>query len=96
MIKLDAGNVLLKPSHRKQLFTCLRRPARLGERLDVDMTLSMERIGRRYEVRANLHGSAGDADFRCRQRHWQDAVRDISGLMTNRLHEQCLHRGIST
>ena len=33
MIKLDLGNVLLKPSHRKQLMSWLRRSLRLGERL---------------------------------------------------------------
>ena len=69
MIKLDAGNVLLKPSHRKQLMGWLKRAVRLGERVgDFMLTVSMERTGRRYEARALVHNSAGDFDCRARQR----------------------------
>ena len=35
MIKLDAGNVPLKPSHRRQLMTWLKRSLRLGQQLGV-------------------------------------------------------------
>ena len=51
MIKLEPGNVLLKPSQRKQLMTWLRRSLRLGERLgNFVLTITMQRSGRFYEM----------------------------------------------
>ncbi len=78
MIKLDLGNVLLKPSHRKQLMSWLKRPLRLGEKLgNFVLTLTLHRVGRGYEVRASVVDSAGSFDCRSRQRDWRDAFRDI-------------------
>jgi hypothetical protein len=54
MIKLDAGNVLLKPSHRRQLMTALRRCMRIGERLgNFVLSITMRRCGRALELRAS-------------------------------------------
>jgi len=93
MIKLDVGNVLLKPSHRKQLMGWLRRAVRLGERVgDFALTVSMERIGRRYEARALVHNSAGDFDCRSRHTDWRNAARDLASSLASRLHEQQLLR----
>ena len=52
MVKLESGNVLLKPSHRKQIMGWLRRSSRLGERLgDFDLTVQLSRVGHHHEVR---------------------------------------------
>jgi hypothetical protein len=89
MIKLEAGNVLLKPSHRRQLMAWLKRAFRLGARLGgLVVTLSMQRIGRLYEVRAAVHDAAGDFDCRSRHRDWRSAVRDVTMSLTSRLHAQ--------
>lgn len=76
MVKLEAGNVLLKPSHRRQLMGWLRRSSKIGNRLgDFDMTIKLARIGNQHEVQAAVHDSAGDFTCRARQRDWRDAVR---------------------
>jgi hypothetical protein len=93
MIKLDAGNVLLKPSQRRQLMTWLRRSLRLGARLGgFVLTITLHRIGRLYEVRANVHDRAGDFDCRSRRRDWRAACRELSKMLAGRLHDQNLHR----
>lgn len=91
MIQFDPGNVLLKPSHRRQLMAWLRRALRIGQRLgNFVLQLSMKRVGRSYEVNAVVHDSAGN--FRCRiKRHdWQNAVRELSRTLCVRLHDQRL------
>ena len=46
MIELDVGNVLLKPSHRRQLSALLRSSLRLGRQLGAfDLTITMRRAG---------------------------------------------------
>jgi hypothetical protein len=93
MIKLDAGNVLLKPSHRRQLMGWLRRVARLGQRLGgFVLTLSLHRVGRAYEVRARVHDARGDFGCRARTRDWRHAVRDVIVILTHRVHAQCVAR----
>jgi hypothetical protein len=90
-IHLDVGNVLLKPSHRRQLMTWLKRAMRLGAKLgDLVVTLTLQRIGRQYEVRATVHDSAGDFDCRRRDRDWRDAMRDVVMTLTAKLHSQRL------
>jgi hypothetical protein len=91
MIKLDSGNVLLKPSHRKQLMTWLRRAMRLGQRIgNFALSISMQRIGRAYEVRATVEDSVGTLNCRARRHDWQDALRDLVRRLTLWLHEQQL------
>src|SRR2546423_1301913 len=95
MIKLDAGNVLLKPSQRKQLMTWLRRSLRLGDRLgDFVLKIKFHRVGKQYEVRADVHDSAGDFGCRSRQTHWRDAIRDLARKLVNRLHDQWVRRAV--
>ena len=90
-IHLDAGNVLLKPSHRRQLMTWLKRAIRLGAKLgDLVVNLTLQRIGNCYEVRATVHDSAGDFGCRRRDRDWRDALRDVVLTLTSRLHAQRL------
>ncbi|HEX2971753.1 MAG TPA: hypothetical protein VHP11_05440 [Tepidisphaeraceae bacterium] len=91
MIKLEPGNVLLKPSHRKQMNAWLKRSLRLGQRMeDFDVTLSLSRIGHAYEVQARVHDSAGDFGCRCRQRDVRNALRDVAISLASRLHDQRL------
>jgi hypothetical protein len=93
MIKVDAGNVLLKPSHRRQLMGWLRRAVRLGERVgDFMLTVTIKKIGRFYEVRATVHDAAGNFDCRVRKHDWRTAVRDLVWALTGRLHAQQLAR----
>ena len=93
MIKLNAGNVLLTPSQRRQISTLLRRCVRLGNRLgDFAVNIFIRRSGRIYEMRADVHDRAGDFACRARQNNWQDALRDLARSLTQRLHEQCLRR----
>ena len=93
MIKLEAGNVLLKPSHKRQLMSWLRRALRIGERLgEFTLLITMRRTGRQCEVRARVHDSAGDFVCRSRQHDWRDAVRELVRALVNRLHAQKLGR----
>ena len=93
MIKLEAGNVLLKPSHRRQLMSWLRRAMRMGARLgEFTLTITMHRTGRQCEVHARVHDSAGDFVCRSRQHDWRDAMRDLVRTLVNALHAQQLGR----
>ena len=96
MIKLDLGNVLLKPSHRKQLMGGLRRSLRLGERLgDFALSISLRRTGHMYEAQAAVSDAAGDFGCRSRQSDWRSAIRDLVKTLTLRLHDQCLRRSVA-
>lgn len=93
MVKLNAGNVLLKPSHRRQLMNRLRRSMRMGTRLgNFAMTIQMERVGKQFEVRADVQDSAGNFQCRSRRTDFDNAVRDLTGAVANRLHDQCLQQ----
>lgn len=68
MIKLEAENVLLKPSHRKQVMAWLRRAMKLGQRLgDFVMTVTLRRSGKSVEATAIVHDSAGDFGLKTRE-----------------------------
>ena len=91
MIKLDSGNVLLKPSQRRQLMAWLRRSLKLGERLgNFVLTISMWRTGRQFELRAAVRDGAGDFGCRVRRNDWQGALRDLVRDVCRQLHGQCL------
>jgi hypothetical protein len=93
MIKLHAGNVLLKPAQRRQITTLLRRCVRLGKRLgDFVLNITMKRAGRFFEMRADVHDRVGDFACRTRQNNWQDALRELARSLTRRLHAQRLQR----
>jgi hypothetical protein len=93
MIKLNAGNVLLKPSHRRQLMAWLRRSLRIGSRLgQFALVITMRRQGRQCEVTAQVHDAAGSFVCRSRQHEWRDAVRDLVRSLVNRLHDQQLRQ----
>ncbi len=93
MIKLQAGNVLLTPSQRRQITALLRRCVRLGKRIgDIVLNISIRRAGRIFELRADVQGRAGAFACRARQNNWHDALRDLARTLTQRLHAQRLAR----
>jgi hypothetical protein len=96
MIKLEAGNVLLKPSHKRQLMSWLRRALRMGSRLgQFTLLITMRRSGRQCEVRAQVHDAAGDFVCRSRQHDWRDAVRDLVRDLVHHLQAQRLGRALT-
>ena len=93
MIKLDPGNVLLKPSHRRQLMTWLRRSLKLGSRLgNFALKITLRRSGKMFDVRANVSDSRGAFDCHARRHDWRTAMRLLVQTVTSRLHQQCLRR----
>ena len=93
MITLDSGNVLLKPSHRRQLMSWLKRALRLGQRLgDFVLNITLHRVGRLFEVRATVHDSAGDFVCRYREADWHYAMRGLVRQLSDRLHDQHIQR----
>ena len=95
MVKLEPGNVLLKPSHRRQLMGWLRRSSRMGERLgDFDLTITISRIGNQHEAIAAVHDAAGDFVCRTRQRDWRDAMRELIHRLVIQLQNQRLRQAM--
>lgn len=95
MIKLDEGNVLLKPAQRRQFLACFRRALRLGSRLgDFVLTITVRRVGRLFELHADIHDRFGDFHCRSRQNDWRTVLRDLSRAICNGLHEQRLRMAV--
>ena len=94
MVKLDAGNVLLKPSQRKQLMSWLKRAMHLGKRIgDFLLTIKLKRQGRLYDVRATVHDAVGDFKLGSRSSDCREAFRTLCRKLAVRLHDQALvHR----
>ncbi len=92
MIQLNAGNVLLKPSQRKQLMTWLKRSLRFGQRMaGFVMSITMHRAGKFVEITASVSGKSVQTTFRSRQTDWSDAARDLVRKLTSYLHDQSVH-----
>jgi len=93
MLKLDSGNVLLKPSNRRQLMSWLKRAIRFGERMgNLVISITMHRVGRLVEIRANVADGNGVIAFRSRQTDWRDAARQLVRMLTGHLHDRGIHR----
>ena len=93
MIQLNAGNVLLKPSHRKQVMASLRRAMKIGQRLgNFILNVSMSRCGRHYEIKATVRDSAGSFTCHSRRQDWRGAMRELAHMLVSRLHQQWLMR----
>ncbi len=96
MIQLNSGNVLLKPSHRKQVMSSLRRAAKMGERLgQFTLNLTLHRSGRAVEVSASVKDSVGKFDLRSRSGDWRTAIRNLVRMIAVRLHEQLISRAMA-
>ena len=95
MIEITCGNVLLKPSARRQLMNCLRRASKLGERIGgFALNLCLKRSGRKFDLRADVRDSAGA--FRCHTRgsDWATTVRNFVRDLVARLHAQVIARAV--
>ena len=90
MIQLHEGNVLLKPSHRRQLHTALKRVVRAGERIGkFVLKITIRRVGPMLELQASVRDALGM--FHCRLRGlWQDVIRDCVRQLRSQLHLQQL------
>ena len=96
MVKLDAGNVLLKPSQRKQLMSWLKRAMHLGKRIgDFLLTIKLRRQGRLYDVRATVHDAVGDFKLGTRSSDCREAFRTLCRKLAVRLHDQALVRRLA-
>jgi len=96
MLTLDSGNVLLKPSHRRQVMSWLRRTIRLGQRVgNFTLNIVMQRVGKNYEVRISAQDSIGSLMVRTKRHDWRDAMRDLVHRLTSWLHEQQIHRALA-
>jgi len=91
MVKLNAGNVLLKPSQRRQLMTWLKRAQKIGAQVgDFFLTIDLFRTGRLTEVRAEVRDAAGHFTMKVRRPEWRDALQEIARMLTAQLHAQRL------
>jgi hypothetical protein len=96
MIQLNFGNVLLKPSHKRQLMTWLKRATKMGERLgQFVLHLSLHRSGKSFEVSASVNDSAGKFDLRAKSHDWRTAARNLIRMIAVRLHEQLITRAVA-
>jgi hypothetical protein len=97
MIQLNSGNVLLKPSHKRQLMAWLKRAAKMGERLgDFVLHLTLRRSGKAYEVNAFVKDSAGKFELRTRSHDWHTAARNLVRMLAARLHDQLIMRAAAS
>jgi hypothetical protein len=91
MIQLNSGNVLLKPSHKKQLMASLKRAVKMGERLgQFFLNLTLHRSGRAFEVIASVNDKFGNFDLRTRSTDMRTAIRNLIRMLSARLHGQLL------
>lgn len=93
MVELDSRNVLLKGSQKRQIMAWLKRPLQLGQRIgDFVMKLTIQKVGRCYEVKAQVQDQAGT--FMCRSRRHEvlGACREVTQQLKIRLHNQKLQR----
>ena len=89
MLTLDAGNVLLKPSDRRQWMHWLKRVFRLGQRLgNFSLHIKLRRVGRFTHVYADAVGRLARFSCRCRNIDWRDAARDVVRTLAIRLASQ--------
>ena len=96
MIQLELGNVLLKPSQRRQMMARLRRCTKLGSRLGgFLLRITIWRTGRQYELRAAVRDRAGDFGCRVRRSDWAEAVHDLIHTLSRRLRHQCLQQSLA-
>lgn len=91
MIKLDSGNVLLKPSNKRQVMAWLRRAQKLGAKLGkFVLKVSLHRTGNRIEAIATVTSSAGQFNLHARKHDWKDAMRNLIHSLSTQLSMQRL------
>ncbi len=78
MIELVSRNVSLKPAHRKQIQAWLRRSIRMGQKVgSFVLTMTIQRTGKVYEVRADVRDEAGNFTCRSRKHELMDACKGL-------------------
>jgi hypothetical protein len=96
MIQLNSGNVLLKPSQRRQIMTSLKRATKMGERLgQFVLNLTLKKCGKAYEVCASVNDSVGRFALRARSHDWRTAARNMVRMLVTRLHDQLIMRSVA-
>lgn len=93
MIQLNSGNVLLKPSHRRQITVWLRRAIRMGQRLGrFLLNLRLSRSGRTIQALATVKASTGNFTCQCRGHDWRSTLQELAQRLARQLHTQLLLR----
>ncbi len=93
MITIDAGNVLLKPTQKKQMLARLKRALRLGDRIGNFMIkISLRRTGKHVEVTATGQDRLGQFAFRNRGKTWMDALHAIVRDVFRTVHSHAIGR----
>ena len=93
MITLDAGNVLLKPTQKKQVLARLKRAIRLGDRIgEFFMTIRMRRTGRHVEMTADVRDRFGNFSMRTKGQNWMDALHEIVRNVFREIHNHTVRR----
>ena len=91
MVKLHAQNCLMTRSQRRQLHSWLKRSIHLGQRVgNFLLTITVRRVGRLYQMQADVRDSAGTFDVRARGQTWRDVCREIVRAVAVKLHAQRL------
>ena len=91
MVKLHAENCLMTRSQRRQLLSWLKRAVHLGERVgQFILRITIRRVGRVYQMQAEVHDAAGDLRCRARGQTWRDVCREMVHAIVLRLHRQRL------
>ena len=91
MVKLQAENCLMTRSQRRHLRSWLKRAVHLGERVGkFILTITVRRVGRVYQMRAEVRDAAGDLRCRARGQTWRDVCREIVHAVVMKLHQQRL------
>lgn len=93
MIELVSRNVLLKGSNRRQILSWLKRSLRLGEQVgNLAVKITVQRIGKTYQVMATVKDQAGVFLIRTHARELMDACREIVRVLSLKLHNQRLQK----
>ena len=89
MMELVSRNVSLKPAHRRQIMGWLHIGQQVGNFV---MTMTIQRTGKRYEVRADVQDQAGTFMCRSRKNELMDACKGVVQQLNLQLHNQRLSR----
>lgn len=55
------------------------------------ISITLHRVGRLVEVRADVVDGAGTVAFRSRQHDWKHAARELVRKVTGHLHDRMIH-----
>ena len=93
MIEFVSRNVSLKPAHRKQIQSWLRRSVRMGQQVgNFVLKIAIQRTGKSYVVRADVKDEAGSFTCRSKEHELMDACREVVLKLKVQLHNQRLAR----